>query len=66
MVNWEMESVFPSTSESSVPSVSTFPDNAVFSGVLGLSLTTVGGSFTGVMAKFKLAVSVPPLLSRAV
>ena len=59
MVNWEMESVFPSTSESSVPSVSTLPVNEVFSRVLGVSLTTVGGSFTGVTVKFKYAVLVP-------
>ena len=61
IVNWEMESVFPSASESSVPSVSTLPDNAVFSGVLGVSLTTVGGSFTGVTVMFTFAVAVAGL-----
>ena len=59
-----IESVLLSTSVSFVNTLK--PVIAVFSGVVSVSLDTVGASFTGVTAMFNVAVSVPPLASTAV
>ena len=58
--------VFPSTSESSVPSVNTLPETAVFSFVDFTSSTATGGSLTGVIEILKSPISEPPLVSVAV
>ena len=57
--------VFPSTSLSSVPSVNTFPETAVFWLVAILSSTAIGASFTAVMLIFIVPISEPPFASVA-
>ena len=47
----------------SVSLVSTLPAATVASGIVLLSFTASGTSLTGIIAKFKLAVSVAPELS---
>ena len=66
ITNWVTVSVFRSTSESSVPSVITFPETGVSSLADTTSSTATGASFTAVTVIARLAVAVAPPASLTV